>query len=255
MRLVFGGFMGNKTLKILIACILSCFLFLISPAYSNVDYPFTSGQAVFVQSTFNSSLYTYYNYLPHQSAPQRLPVFTTNQAVFVSQPYATTQQTVTSYPSTYHNRLPYTENRYESPAAFPTTVAPAYPYGSIGLYVSSPYPTTVQSATYRYPYPGRDYTSTYLYPYTTSTRTVEYPPPVIERAPYSMAIPGFSYPAIPTQQLGTGYAAEATTPGYASSTYYAYPVATGERYPYPTTTTAVPELIYQPARPVERVIR
>jgi hypothetical protein len=237
--------------KWLIACILSIsMLVLASYVYSQAGYPYTSGQAVFVQSPFNSSLYTTYNYRQHETAPQRLPPYTTNQAVFIQQPYASAQQTVTSYPSSYFNTLPYSENRYTSPAAYPTTTAPPYPFGEVGFYVASPYQTTTQSATYHYPYLGRDYTTTYIYPYTTSVNTIQYPPPTLERGRsttyggyggYPIAGQGYSsYPAIPA-----AYPAN-TPPGYPSTTYYGYPITTAEKYPYPVTTTAVPEIIVEP---------
>lgn len=247
--------MKNQSFKGLILGLFASFLMLAAYGYSQAT-PYSSGQAVFVQPQFNSSLYTNYNYNPYRTAPQRLPAYTTNQAVFVQQPYATTQQTITSYPSTYYNSLPYTENRYTSPSAYPSTVAPAYPYANVGLYVSSPYTTTSQASTYRYPYSGTDYTTTYTYPYTTSSQTVQYPPPIIERVPmnaaYTTATPGVLYPAPGNiQQMTTAY--PATTPqGYPSTTYNAYPVSTVVKYPYPTTTTAVPEVVVQPIKPVAR---
>lgn len=227
------------------------FFMLMTSAYSQPEYPYTSGQAVFVQSPFNSSLYTNYNYRPHDTAPHRLPPYTTNQAVFVQQPYASAQQTVTSYPTTYYNSLPYTENRYTSPSAFPSTVAPAYPFGNLGLFVSSPYSTTSQSSTYHYPYTGHDYTTTYTYPYTTSTKTIQYPPPAIERVPYDgvgvgndMYAPAYTLPNVQQKlNFSTVY-----PQSYPSTTYYAYPVSTADKYPYPTTTTAVPEMIIEPRR-------
>lgn len=242
--------MENRWLKGLIA-VLSSFVLLVSYAYSQAT-PYSSGQAVFVQSPFASSLYTNYTYNQYQSAPHRLPSYTTNQAVFVQQPYATAQQTISSFPTSYYNSLPYTENRYTSPAAYPSTVAPAYPFANVGLYVSSPYNTTNQAPSYNYPYSGRDYTTTYTYPYTTSTQTIQYPPPVVERVPrgavYSASAPAIAYPPTANiQQLTTAY--PITTPqGAASTTYNAYPISTAVKYPYPTTTTAVPETVVAPVK-------
>lgn len=222
---------------------------LICAVQAQEPYPYTSSQAVFVQSPYNSSLYTNYNYNPYQTAPQRLPSYTTNQAVFVQRPYATAQQTVTSFPSNYSNSLPSTENRYTSPSAYPSTVAPAYPYGTVGNYVSSPYTTTNQTPTYRYPYSGTDYTTTYTYPYTTSTQTTQYPPPVIERVPTGYAYPnGVPNGAPIPQGIPSSYPASMNQ-GYPSTTYNAYPISTSTTYPYPTTTTAVPEVIVEPVKP------
>ncbi len=245
--------MRNQSFKWLIIGVLSSVLLWVNYGYTQAP-PYSSGQAVFVQPQFNSSLYTNYTYNPYQSAPQRLPPYTTNQAVFVQQPYATAQQTITSFPTNYSNSLPYTLNRYTPPSAYPSTVAPAYPYANVGLYVSSPYTTTSQSPTYRYPYSGADYTTTYTYPYTTSVQTVQYPDPIIERVPstysYGNAVPGVVYPAPGNiQQMTTSY--PATTPqGYPSTTYNAYPVSTITKYPYPTSTTAIPEVVVDPVKPV-----
>src|SRR5689334_1498043 len=98
------------SLKKLKIGLLSAAIGIFSYSYSQPAYPYSSGQAVFVQSPFNSSLYTNYSFNPRESAPHRLPAYTTNQAVFVQQPYATAQQTVTSFPTTYANSLPVTEN-------------------------------------------------------------------------------------------------------------------------------------------------
>lgn len=222
-------------------------LLLVSSASAQPQYPYTSGQAVFVQSPFASSLYTNYTYNQHESAPHRLPSYTTNQAVFIQQPYATAQQTVTSYPSEYRNTLPRTENRYMSPSAFPSTVAPAYPYANVGLYISSPYTTTTQNSTYTYPYRGVDYTTTYTYPYTSSTQTVPYPPTIVEGGGNSVgATPSLSYPLPPNVQVITNANPTGVTQGYASTTYNAYPISTTVQYPYPTTSSGVPEVIVQP---------
>lgn len=202
----------------LLGILANCLLF---PAlFSQINYPYSSGQAVFVQSPYNSSLYTNYNYHPYEATPHRLPVYTTNQAVFVQQPYATTSQTVTSYPSIDHNSLYNTENRYASPAAYPTTVQPAYPYATVSEFPSSPYTTTNQSATYTYPYIARSYTETDIYPYATSTQVTPYPATVVERVPNSRV----------------------------TTTYNAYPVTTVSKYPYPTTTTSAPEYVIEPPR-------
>lgn len=130
--------MVNLSRKCLIFGIYFSLILFYSSAFSEVNYPYSSGQVIFVQSPYNSSLYTNYNYNAHESAPQRLPNYTTNQAVFVQQPYATTQQTVASYPSTYLDNLPRTESRYMTPSAYPTTVAPAYPYANVSGYAASP---------------------------------------------------------------------------------------------------------------------
>jgi hypothetical protein len=239
--------------KWILAWGLSSVALLSSYAYSQqVNYPFVSGQVVFVQSPYGSSLYTNYDYLPHDSAPHRLPAYTTNQAVFVGQYYGTTPQTVTSYPTTYANSLPYTENRYTSPAAYPSTTIPAYPYGTVGGVIASPYTTTTQSASYTYPYSAKDYTTTYTYPYTTSTGQTAYPSTTVERIPASYRTtaetmrPYSSYPTL--QQLEPAYSAEAFQ-GNQVTTYNAYPVATDIRYPYPVTTTEVPENAIQPIAP------
>lgn len=242
-------------------CALGGFILLFSFAYSQVTYPYVSGQVVFVQSPYNSSLYTNYNYRPHDSAPQRLPPYTTNQAVFVGQSYATAPQTVTSYPTTYADALPYTSNRYTSPAAYPSTTAPAYPYGTVGGVVASPYSTTSQTTSYRYPYYAKDYTSTYTYPYTTSVNETPYPPTTVERVSPSYTTPsqtivfgsGSAATSTPTvQQLAPAYTVDALEQGRLTTTYNAYPITTDIRYPYPLTTTAVPETIVQPAPPAVR---
>lgn len=206
-----------------------------SSLYSQATYPYSSGQAVFVQSPYTSSLYTTYQYNPTHTAPQRLPPYTTNQAVFVQRPYATAQQTVTSFPTVYANGLPLTENRYMPPTAFPTTVAPPYPFATTPFYPSSTYDMTIQSPTYGYPYTGVDYTTDYTYPYTTSTQTGQYQIPIVERTTTTIRPSPVPYPN--------------TTPTtYDSATYVAYPITIVQKYPYPTTTTAAPEAIVQPIK-------
>lgn len=220
-------------------------------ANAQVNYPYSSGQVIFVQSPYASSLYTNYNYNPHESAPQRLPNYTTNQAVFVQQPYATTQQTVTSYPSTYLDNLPRTDNRYMTPSAYPTTVAPAYPFANVTGYVASPYPITAQSSTYTYPYRGKDSNTVYTYPYTTDARTVAYPPPVVEKVPTAYGATsttasylsgGLGQPAAPAY-TGNAYRS------YQSATYNAYPISTITQYPNPITSSAIPQTVIQPTKP------
>lgn len=228
-------------------------LFAASYSYSQVNYPYTSGQAVFVQSPYNSSLYTNYDYNSRQGTTNRLPAYTTNQAVFVQRPYLSTQ-TVTSFPSSTYNGLPSTESRYYSPAAFPTTVAPAIPYGTLYSDVIGQYTTTNQTPTYNYPYPTSSITSTTSYPYTQTIPISVYPSTGIQQ--------GTSRPAYQTGGLNTyqgatystypsAYSSVTTTPQYINkpSAIYndAYPVTTISQYPYPTTTTAVPETIIQPA--------
>lgn len=202
---------------------------------AQATYPYSSGQAVFVQSPYTSSLYTTYQYNPTQTVPQRLPAYTTNQAVFVQRPYATAQQTVTAFPTVYANGLPLTENRYMPPTAFPTTVAPPYPFATTPFYPSSTYDTTTQSPTYGYPYTGVDYTTDYTYPYTTSTPTGQYQLPVVERIPATAAPAPTPHPT-------------AASSAYDSATYVAYPITMVQKYPYPTTTTAAPEAIVQPSK-------
>lgn len=226
----------------------SIFLFF-SCAYSAVNYPYSSGQVIFVQSPYNSSLYTNYNYNDHESAPHRLPNYTTNQAVFVSQPYATTQQTVASYPSTYLDGLARTESRYMTPSAYPTTVAPAYPYANVSGYAASPYPTTSQTTTYNYPYRGKDNMTVYTYPYTTNSQTVAYPPPTVERLPttYTSTATYSSPGVISSSRNAPAYTGDAY-PGYPSATYNAYPISTVSQYPYPITSSTIPESVIQPVK-------
>ena len=224
----------RSLMKLIAVTFSGCFLST-SLLYSQANYPYSSGQAVFVQSPFNSSLYTTYPYNPSGSAPHRLPYYTTNQAVFVQRPYATAQQTVVSFPTNYANGSPLMDNRYAPPTAFPSTVAPAYPFATTGLYSSSPYNTTVQSSTYNYPYSGTDYTTTYTYPYTTSTQVGQYQTSVVERASSNVRGSSAIYPSPGTQ-------------GYPSATYVAYPITIVQKYPYPTTTTAVPETIIEPSK-------
>lgn len=229
--------------------------FLYSVVYAEVNYPYSSGQVIFVQSPYNSSLYTNYNYNQHEAAPHRLPAYTTNQAVFVQQPYATTQQTVSNYPSTYLDNLPRTESRYLTPSAYPTTVAPAYPFSNLSGYDASPYPTTSQNATYRYPYRGNDNTSVYTYPYTSTEKIVAYPPPTVER-PGVGGVGGYAplttYSAQGgfVQQNAPVYTGNAY-PGYPSATYNAYPITTVTQYPNPITSSAIPQTIIQPAKPAK----
>lgn len=238
----------------LLAVFFLAILLFSSGVYSIVDYPYSSGQVIFVQSPYNSSLYTNYNYNAHESAPQRLPNYTTNQAVFVQQPYATTNQTVASYPSKYFDNLPRTESRYMTPAAYPTTVAPAYPFANAtGGYPASPYPTTSQTSVYNYPYQARDTTTVYTYPYTSTAQTTTFPPPTIERVPSS-------YSAGYTKTYGSPGSAQQTIPaftgnlyqGHPSATYSAYPTTTVTKYPYPITSSANPETIIQPVKKVSR---
>lgn len=237
----------------------TCFSFVLcSSAHAGgVNYPYSSGQVIFVQSPYNSSLYTSYNYNQHESAPQRLPAYTTNQAVFVQQPYSTTQQTVSSYPSTYLDNLPRTESRYLTPSAFPTTVAPAYPYANVTGYAASPYPLTTQNSTYSYPYKGQDNTSVYTYPYTTTSPTISYPPPTVERVPttYSSSMTT-TYSSSPEliQQTAPAYTGNAFR-SYGTQTYNAYPISTVTQYPSPITTSAIPENTVQPIRPAGRGMR
>lgn len=216
-----GNFMMKKYRITGMIGLLLSFMLLSVSLHAQVSYPYSSGQAVFVQSPYNSSLYTNYNYNQHESAPQRLPAYTTNQAVFVQQPYATTPQTVTSYPSINHDNLFSSENRYTSPTAYPSTVEPIYPYATVGEFPASPYTTTNQAATYHYPYSTRSYTITDVYPYTTATQVTAYPTTIIEKVPNART----------------------------TNTYNAYPVTTVSKYPYPVTTTAAPEFVIEPPRP------
>jgi len=201
-------------------------LVLVTSALHSEDYPYANGQAVFVQSPYTSSLYTNYSYDPRLGKPSRLPPYTTNSAVFIQQPYATAQQTVTSYPASGQFSLPYKESSYASPAAYPATVAPAYPFATVSPFTSSPYVTTTQYPAYTYPYTSTpystiNYTSTQTYPYTSNRQTVTYPSTVVQQ----------SRNASP------------------STTYNAYPVTTAVQYPNPVTTTAVPETAVQPPVP------
>lgn len=241
--------MVGQSLKWLLPWVISSFVIVSSYAYSQVTYPYVSGQVIFVQSPYNSSLYTNYNYRPYDTAPQRLPPYTTNQAVFVGQYYATTPQTITSYPSYYADSLPYTENRYTSPAAYPTTTILAYPYATVGGIVSSPYTTTTQSAAYRYPYIPKDYESTYTYPYTTSINTNAYPTTVIEQVPGTHNPIGQTISSSSIQQLAPAYSANIFEQGHSSTTYNAYPITTDVRYPYPITSSVEPQTIVQPIAP------
>ncbi|WP_042279178.1 hypothetical protein [Candidatus Protochlamydia sp. R18] len=211
-------------------------------------YPYTSGQAVFVQSPYNSSLYTNYDYNSRQGTANRLPAYTTNQAVFVQKPYVS-QQTVTAFPSTDYSNLPSTESRYTSPSAFPSTVAPPYPYTSSAASISGRYTTTTQNPTYNYPYPASSYTSTSSYPYTSTTPITNYPSTTIQQQPVNSS-PNSQIPIINGQYYQTIPSAQKSglkQPINASSVIYnnAYPVTTVSQYPYPTTTTATPETIIQ----------
>ncbi|CUI17059.1 Conserved putative secreted protein [Candidatus Protochlamydia naegleriophila] len=250
--------MKNSFLKTISIGVVSALLMIASYANAQVNYPYTSGQAVFVQSPYNSSLYTNYDYNSRQGAINRLPAYTTNQAVFVQRPYMS-QQTVASYPSNDRYNLPRTESRYTSPTAFPTTVAPAYPYGTTSSYISGRYTTTTQTPTYNYPYPTSSYTSTLNYPYTTTTPTTTYPSTTVQQGPASY-YPGSQLSPTGYQAAGynaykSNYAQPTTTalqrPANAPSAIYndAYPVTTVSQYPYPTSTTAAPETIIQPAPP------
>lgn len=218
------------------SALISLYLLFILPLYSQSNsYPYASGQAVFVQSPYTSSLYTSYLYSPHGAAPHRLPAYTTNQAVFVQQPYATAQQTVTSYPAQGYHVPHYSNNRYTSPSAYPSTVAPQSPFATYSLYTFAPYTTTNQFPTYRYPYPEADSASQYLYPYTTAVQESTYPGSMIERGS-------------PTTALQTVPPPFPLSPHAAATTYNAYPVTTSTTYPYPTTTTATPERIELPPK-------
>lgn len=234
--------------------VVSALLLIASYADAQVNYPYTSGQAVFVQSPYNSSLYTNYDYNSRQGAVNRLPAYTTNQAVFVQRPYMS-QQTVASYPSNDRYHLPRTESRYTTPTAFPTTVAPAYPYGTTSSYISGRYTTTTQTPTYSYPYPTSSYTSTLNYPYTTTTPTTTYPSTTIQQGStsyYSGTQPSpAGYQPAGYHAYQPAYTQQATRPANAPSAIYndAYPVTTISQYPYPTSTTATPETIIQPAPP------
>jgi hypothetical protein len=209
---------------------------------AQTTYPYSSGQAVFVQSPYNSSLYTNYDYNSRQGSVNRLPAYTTNQAVFVQKPYMS-QQTVTSFPSTNYNNLPLSDNRYTSPNAFPSTVAPAYSYGTTSSQQTGRYTTTIQT-------PTSTYTSTTSYPYTSTTPTVVYPSTSVQQTPINTS----SSAQLPT---GRGYSQSSLNPSSTtlnqptntSSVIYnnAYPVTTVSQYPYPTSTTAAPETIIQPA--------
>ncbi|MBA2369519.1 MAG: hypothetical protein H0V82_10925 [Candidatus Protochlamydia sp.] len=229
-------------------------LFYSSYSYSQVNYPYTSGQAVFVQSPYNSSLYTNYDYNSRQGTTNRLPAYTTNQAVFVQRPYLSTQ-TVTSYPSSSFTGLPRTDSRYYSPAAFPSTVAPSNPYGANYSDIGGQYTTTNQTPTYNYPYPTSSMTSTSNYPYTQTTPISIYPSTSVQQQ--GMSGPAYQTTGLNTYQ-GATYSTYPGTMNQATTTMQnmnmpgaiyndGYPVTTISQYPYPTTTTAVPETIIRPA--------
>lgn len=198
-------------------------LFFTLDCYSQTTYPYsTTGQAVFVQSPYNSSLYTNYPYNPSPTSASRLPAYTTNQAVFVQQPYGQAQQTITSYPARSQYGLPYSESNYASPTAYPSTVNPAYPYATTNSYTSSPYTTTSQVPTPGYPYTSQSYTSTAVYPYTTTKQLPQYPNATFV-------------------QKGDVR--------YPTSTYNAYPETTVTQYPYTTTTSIYPQTTTLPNTP------
>lgn len=230
--------MKNGHFKWISAGFLGVFLLGNSYIYSQQGY--TSGQAVFVQPSYNSSLYTEYRYNPNQGVPNRLPAYTTNQAVFVQQPYATVPQTYTSYPTAGQYNLPYTESRFSTPTNYPSTVNQAYPFATVRSYTSSPYSTTTQYPSSNYPYTSPTYTRTETYPYTSLRAAVPTSP--TPNTPPSNAV----YNAYPANTFNsTTYTYPSTvypnTSIYPSTTY----PTTNLETPYPLSS-ALPETIVKP---------
>ncbi|WP_068468779.1 hypothetical protein [Candidatus Protochlamydia phocaeensis] len=194
---------------------LGSFLLLSASAYSQQQ----PGQAVFVQPPYGSSVYTEYRYNPNPQMSNRLPAYTTNQAVFVQQPYGSTpNMRVNAYPSTTRYSTSTNASRYSTPADFPSTTAPAYPFATVRSYASNPYPTTVQYQTSNPTQSAPTYTSTQTYPFTSTRQVV--PTPTVQQTsgynPYGTEV----YP---------------TTSNYPSTNYQS---------PYPMT--AAPESVLQP---------
>lgn len=181
-------------------------------------YP--SGQAVFVQQPYNSSVYTDYNYNPNRNVGNRLPNYTTNQAVFVQQPYGA-QQTVAPYPTRNRYNRSSTESNYATPQDYPSTTTQAYPFATVRSYTASPYSTTVQYPTYNYTTPSATYTSTQTYPYNVTKQAV---------------------PAPTSQDI---YYPSRTYRPYTTYPYTPYP-SNPAQSPYPLQT-ALPEIYTQPA--------
>jgi len=203
--------------------------------------PYTTGQAVFVQQPYGSSVYTEYRYDPNQQMSNRLPSYTTNQSVFVQQPYGASNQTrVIRYPTVGRDSQPTTASRYATPADFPSTIVTPYPFGTVRSYTSSPYSTTVQYQTDNPSRPSPSYTSTETYPYTSIRQVAPAPSsiqqpynsaynanmiyPRSEIVPYPSTTFQTPYP-LSTAPEGTTIQSNVTTPTYPATTnsgYYYY---------------------------------
>jgi hypothetical protein len=229
--------------------------------YSNSS---AGGQTVFVHSPYNSAVYTEYKYDLNQQGrySNRLPSYTTNQSVFIQQPYATPQQVVTNYPSYGSYHLNYKQSGYNTPSDYPSTVTVPYPFATVRSYTSSPYTTTVQYPSYNPMSPGIYTTETYAYPYTTVRQptpamanqlgqpsyitNTDTAYPIYSTDPNSVyskyqGSPNVGYPIYstdPTNQMY--YSNYPTTPnmGYANNPYSTTTFQSTAPYPL---TTALPE--------------
>lgn len=241
-------------IRLLFTCLLATFF---NQSYGQQQPYYPSGQAVFVQQPYNSTVYTDYNYNPRRGVANRLPNYTTNQAVFVQQPYGGAQQVVAPYPSRNRYSRPYSESGYVSPANYPSTVDQAYPFATVRSYTSSPYSTTVQNPSYNYNQPSTTYTSTQTYPFTTTKVSVpvEPPPgyyPSGSYRPYT-SYQNYAYPTSPDQSAyPLTVAPETATPLPVNVNQYQQPIqqrrttSSPYQYEYINTNPPTPQPIVNP---------